>query len=161
MATSSSSPAPKPKRAKVLTSRPKPHSLETTVVVFDTKKMEIVEHAKATLLASETIPVVTVEASASPVEETEAKSLKAEEHPKLLSPPTTTGLPKLTTATTMTPRKMRMANVLDVVLKSSKVPTLASTEASKVNTEKLVVTAANVSPARAKAGPSRFKPAEQ
>jgi hypothetical protein len=53
---------------------------------FDTEKMEIAEHVEATLLALETIPAVTVEASAGPVEETEAKSSKAEEHPKLLSP---------------------------------------------------------------------------
>jgi hypothetical protein len=36
-----------------------------------------------------------------------------------------------------------------------------STEASKVNTEKLMVNDASVSPARTEAGPSRFKPAEQ
>jgi hypothetical protein len=47
----------------------------------------------------------------------------------LLSPPTTTGLLKLTTAATMTPKKRRMASVLDAVLKSTKIPTPASTEA--------------------------------
>ena len=54
-----------------------------------------------------------------------------------------------------------MASVLDVVLKYSKVPTLASTEASEVNTEKLVIAAASVSPTLAEAGPLRFKPVEQ
>jgi hypothetical protein len=82
---------------------------------------------------------VKVEASVGPVEETEAKSSKAVEHPKLLSPPTTTRLPKLITATTMTPRKRRMSSVFDAILKSSKVPTPASTEALEVNAEKLVV----------------------
>jgi hypothetical protein len=49
----------------------------------------------------------------------EAKSSKTEEHPKLLSPPTTTELPNLTTTATMTPRKgRRMASVSDAVLKS-------------------------------------------
>ena len=77
----------------------------------------------------------------------EAKSSKTEEHLKLLSPPTTTGLPNLTTAATMTPRKgRRMASVSDVVLKSSKVPTPVSTEASEDNIEKLVVTVASASP---------------
>jgi hypothetical protein len=123
--------------------------------------MEIAEHAEAIPLTPEKIPAMTVEASVSPVEETETESSKAEEHPKLLSLPTMTGLLKLTIATTMTPRKMRMARVLDVVLKSSKVPTPASTEASEVNTEKLVIAAASVSPARAEAGPLRFKPVEQ
>jgi hypothetical protein len=162
MATSSSSAAPKPKRSKVLTRRPKPHPLERTAAVLGTKKMEIAEHDEATPLASETIPAMMVEASVGPVEEMEAKSSKAEEHPKPLSPPTTTWLPKLTTAATMTPRKRRrMASVLDAVLKSSKVPTHASTEALEDNIEKLVVTAASVSPACAEAGPSEFKPAEQ
>jgi hypothetical protein len=68
--------------------------------------MEIVDHAETIPLASETILVVAVEASVDLVEETEAKSSKVEEHPKLLSPPTTMGLPKLTTAAT--PRKRRM-----------------------------------------------------
>jgi hypothetical protein len=45
--------------------------------VFDTEKMEIVVHAEAIPLASETIPPVEVEASVDPVEETEAKSSKA------------------------------------------------------------------------------------
>jgi hypothetical protein len=88
--------------------------------MLDIEKMEIVEHAKATPLASETIPAVTVETSVGPVEETEAKISKAEEHLKLLSPPTTMGLLKLTTATTMTPTKRRMTSVLDAILKSSK-----------------------------------------
>jgi hypothetical protein len=109
MATLSSSAAPKPKRAKVLTRRTKPHSLERTVAVLGTKKMEIAELAEAIPLASESIPVVTVKASGGPVEETKAKSSKAEEHPKLLSPLTMIGLPKLTTAATMTPRKRRMS----------------------------------------------------
>jgi hypothetical protein len=129
--------------------------------VLGTKKMEIAEHAEVIPLASETIPTATAEASVGLIEETKAKSSKAEEHPKLLSPPTTTGLPKLTTAATMTPRKRRMTSVLDAVLKSSKVQTPTSTEASEVNTEKIVVTTASVSPPRAEAGPSRFKPTKQ
>jgi hypothetical protein len=64
-------------------------------------------------------------------------------------------LPKLTTATTITPRKgRRMASVLDAVLKYSKVPTPVSTEASKYNIEKLVVAAASTSPTCVEAGPS-------
>jgi hypothetical protein len=161
MATSSSSTAPSAKRAKVLTRRPKPHSLEMTAAVLDTEKMEITEHAETIPLASDTIPAVTVKASVGPVEKAEAKSSKVEEQPKLLSPPTTMGLPKLITATIVTPRKRRMASVLDAILKSSKVPTLASTKASEVNTKKLVRAPASVSPALAEPGPSRSKPAEQ
>ena len=74
MATLSSSTAPKPKRAKVLTHRLKPHSLERTTTILDTKRIEIAEQVEAVPLASETIPVVTVEASAGPVEESKTKS---------------------------------------------------------------------------------------
>jgi hypothetical protein len=117
---SSSFATSKPKRAKVLTRRPKPHPLERTVAVLDIEKMEITEHAEAIPLAPETIPAAKVEASIGP----------AEEHPKLLSPPTVTELSKLTSAATitMTTKKRRMASVLDAVLKSTKMPTPATTE---------------------------------
>jgi hypothetical protein len=105
MATTYSSAAPKPKRAKVLTRRLKLHSLEKTLAVPATKKVEIVECAEATLLASEIIPSVTTEAIVAPVKETETKISKTEDHPKLQSPPTTMGLPKLTTVAAITPRK--------------------------------------------------------
>jgi hypothetical protein len=94
IATTTSSTSSKLKRAKVLTRRSKLHSLEKTVAVPGTDKMEIVECAKATPLASEIIPAATAEATVAPVEETEAKSSKTEEHQKLHSPPTMTGLSK-------------------------------------------------------------------
>jgi hypothetical protein len=55
----------------------------------------------------------------------------------------------------------RMANVLDVVLKSSKVSTPISSKASVDNVEKLVVVAASASPTCGEAGPSGYKPVEQ
>jgi hypothetical protein len=127
VAASSSSATPKLKRAKVLTRRPKPHPLERKAVVLDTEKLEITEHDKAIPLAPETILAAIVKASIGP----------AEEHPKLLSPPTATELPKLTTAATtaMTHNKRRMASVLDAILKSTNIPTHASTEAPKDNVE--------------------------
>jgi hypothetical protein len=129
--------------------------------VLETKKMEIAQHAESIPLASETIPVVAIKASVDPVEETKARSSKAEEHPKLLSPPTTTGLPKLTTATTTTPRKRRMSSVLDAVLKSLKMPTPITTEASEDKIEDLrEVAAANASLIHVEAGPSGTKPVE-
>jgi hypothetical protein len=54
-----------------------------------------------------------------------------------------------------------MANVLDVVLKSSKVSTPISSKASVDNVEKLVVVAASASPTCGEAGPSGYKPVEQ
>jgi hypothetical protein len=161
METLSSSTAPKLKRAKVLTHRPKPHSLERTTTILDTKRIEIAEQVEAVPLASKTIPVVTVEASAGPVEESKTKSSQTEEQLKVLSPPTTTGLPKQTTAATTTPKKRRMASVLDVVLKSTKIPTPASIEAPEEKTEDLKeVSTASVSPTHIEVETSRAKPAE-
>jgi hypothetical protein len=129
-----------------LTRRPKPRPLEKTVVVLDTEKIENAEHTEAIPLAPETIPAATVEASIDP----------AEEHPKLLSPPTVTELPKLTSAatTTITPKKRRMASVLDVVLKSTKTPTPASAKASDEKIEDVrEVAAASASSIHIEVGP--------
>jgi hypothetical protein len=60
MAASSSSTAPKPKKVKVLTHRPRLHSIKRTTAIPDTKRIEIVEQTEAIPLASETIPVVIV-----------------------------------------------------------------------------------------------------
>jgi hypothetical protein len=161
MTTLSSSIAPKPKRAKVLTHRLKPHSLERIATIPDTKRIEIAEQAKATPLALKTIPAMTVEASAGPAEESETKSTKAEEHSKLLSPPTTTRLPKLTTTAITTPKKRRMASVLDVVLKSTKILTPASTEAPEDKAKDLrEVSIASAFSAHIEAETSGAKPAE-
>jgi hypothetical protein len=74
-----------------------------------------------------------------------------------------TGLSKLAAAPAATPRKgRRMARVLDVVLKSSKVPTLASAKASEDKIEELgEVATASASPTCVEAGPSGTKPVEQ
>jgi hypothetical protein len=153
VAASSSSATPKLKRAKVLTRRPKPRTLERKDAVLDTEKLEITEHDKGIPLAPETIPAATVKASIGP----------AEEHPKLLSPSTATELPKLTTAATIavTHNKRRMTSVLDAILKSTDIPTHASTEAPKDNVEESrEVSIASASPSHAKAETSGAKPAE-
>jgi hypothetical protein len=160
--TSTSSTTSKPKKVNVLTHRPKVHSLERTAAVPATEKMEIIEYVEATPLASKIILVVTAEATVAPAEEAEVKSSKSEEYPKLQSPPSMMGLTKLASAPAATPRKgRRMASVLDVVLKSSKVPTPASTKTSEDEIEEFGGTiAASASPACTKAGPSKIKPAE-
>jgi hypothetical protein len=76
IATTTSSTASKPKRAKVLTRRSKLHSLEKTVAVPATEKMEVVECAEATLLAFKIIPVVTAEATVGSCRRNESKELK-------------------------------------------------------------------------------------
>jgi hypothetical protein len=72
-----------------------------------------------------------------------------------------TGLPKLTTATTMTPRKRRMASVLDAILKSTKMTMPASTEAPEDKTEDLrEVATASASPIHVDVGPLGTKQVE-
>ena len=104
---------------------------------------------------------MTVEACFGPVEESKIKSSKAKEHSKLLSPPTTTGLLKLTTVVSLTPKKRRMASVLDAVLKSTNIPTPASTETPKDNVEESrKVPIASASPSHAEAETLGAKPTE-
>jgi hypothetical protein len=63
------------------------------------------------------------------------------------------GLSKLASAPASTPRKGRMASVLDAILKSSNVPTPASSKASEDKIEELGgAVAASASPACTKAG---------
>jgi hypothetical protein len=48
--------------------------------------------------------------------------------PKILSPPPERELPKMSKVPTITPKRRRMASVLDAVLESTRVPTPASVE---------------------------------
>jgi hypothetical protein len=70
-----------------------------------------------------------------------------------------TALPKLSATATTTPRKRRMASVLDVVLETMKMPTPASIEASggKIEDAREVVFA-SISSVNAKAGYSEAAP---
>jgi hypothetical protein len=149
VATSTSSSASKPKRAKVLTRRPKP--------IGRTEVPKLIESTEATPSAMETAPAMSVEASANLVKEPESE--KIAEQPKVLSPLVVTGLSKLSTTTTTTPRKRRMASVLYVVLESMKAPTLASAKASSEKSEdaREVITS-SATTALAKARPSKAAP---
>jgi hypothetical protein len=76
---------------------------------------------------------VPVEARTEPAEE--PKLEKATEQLKALSPPCTTELPKPSRIPTTTPRKRRMASVLDAVMESMKTSTPASIEAPSIEGE--------------------------
>jgi hypothetical protein len=76
---------------------------------------------------------MSIEANTGLVKEPESK--KAAEQPKVLSPPAVTGLSKLSSTTTATPRRRRMASVLDVVLESMKAPVPTSVEATGEKSE--------------------------
>jgi hypothetical protein len=69
---------------------------------------------------------VSVEASTELAEE--PKLEKATEQLKALSPPCTTELPKPSSIPATTPRKRRMASVLDAIMESMKISTPASTK---------------------------------
>jgi hypothetical protein len=107
---------------------------------------KLIKSAEAIPLATETAPAMPIEASADPVKEPESE--KAAEQPKVLSPASVIGLPKPSSTTTATPRKRRMASVLDVVLESVKALVPASTKAtgekSEAATEAIVASMANV-----------------
>jgi hypothetical protein len=73
------------------------------------------------------------------------------------------GLSRITSASAATPKKgRRMADVLDVVLRPSKIATPTTTKISKDKAGELEkATDVSVAPDRTKAGPSEFRPKEQ
>jgi hypothetical protein len=73
---------------------------------------------------------VPVGASTNPIEE--SKLEKATDQLKMLSPPGTIGLPKPSSISAVTPRKRRMASVLDAVLESINTSAPISAEALSV-----------------------------
>jgi hypothetical protein len=121
-----------------LTHRPKP--------VGTAEVPKLVESAEAAPSAIETAPAMLIEASTGPVKESESE--KAAEQPKVLSPPAVTGLSKPSSTITVTPRKRRMASILDAVLEYVKalVPTSveATSEKSKAAREAITISTANV-----------------
>jgi hypothetical protein len=118
---------PKSKKVKVLTHRPR--YIEPAVVP------EFGAGSSSATEATETAPIAqsTEEATVMPkvpiADPVEAKVDKAEKSkieeiikmPKILSPPTETKLSKVQKASAATPKRRRMANVLDAVLETTKV----------------------------------------
>jgi hypothetical protein len=107
------------KKVKVLTCRPR--RIETA----DVPKL-----SEGVVPATEPGRAMPVEASTNPTEE--PKLEKTEEQLKALSPSCATELPKPANIPAATPRKRRMASVLDVVLESIK--TLAPASAKALST---------------------------
>jgi hypothetical protein len=119
-ATSATSSAPRSKKVKVLTHRPK--HIETIEV------LNLIEGSASISKPSHSVPV---EAKTGPAEG--PKLEKATEQLKALSPPRKTELPKASRIPATTLRKRRMASVLDTVMESVKASTPTSAEAP--NTE--------------------------
>jgi hypothetical protein len=121
-ATSASSSVSKSKKVKVLTCRPK--RIETA------KVPKLIERAAPIVEPSR---FVIVEAKIEPAEE--PKLEKAAEQLKALSPPCITELSKALRIPATTPRKKRMASVLDAVMESVKTSTHVSTKAPSTKGE--------------------------
>jgi hypothetical protein len=115
-ATSATSSAPRSKKFKVLTHRPK--RIETTEVP------KLIEGSASISKPSRSVPV---EAKTRPTKEPRLK--KAVEQLKALNPPREAGFSKASRIPAATPRKRRMASVLDAVMESVKASTPASVEA--------------------------------
>jgi hypothetical protein len=144
-----SSSAPKAKKVKVLTQRPR--RIETVDVP------ELIERA-GVAPATEPGHAMLVRASTNPTEE--PKSEKATDQLKVSSPPGTIGLAMPSSVPVVTPRKRRMASMLDAILESVKTSAPASAEALSVQTKDArKTTVASIANACAKAGPSEA-PAE-
>jgi DNA polymerase III gamma/tau subunit len=156
--TTAVSVVPKSKKIKVLTHRPR--YIEPGVV------LELGEGASLTAEARQAAPIAqsfeepTVVLKMPTVGLVEAKDDKAEEPkveetmkmPEILSPPTEAKMPKMQKASAATPKRRRMASVLDAVLETTKAlspaPTKKIAEATKAQAE------TEVGQAEAEAGPS-------
>jgi hypothetical protein len=136
-------PVPKSKKVKVLTRRPR--YIEPVV------EPDFGAGCSSAAKATETAPIAqstedpTVVSKAHTVEPVEDKVDKAEEPkveeiikmPKILSPPKEAKLPKVQKASVVTPKRRRMANVLDALLETTKAlspaPTKKIVDAAKVS----------------------------
>jgi hypothetical protein len=145
-----SSNASKVKKVKkVLTRRPR--RIETADVP---KLIEGVETAPSVVESGHVMPIETCTDLAK-----EPKLEKAAEQLKVLSPATTTELPKPPSVSMATPRKRRMTSVLDAVLESVKTSAPASIEApSEQIKDAREAVATSVANAPAKVGPSKIAP---
>jgi hypothetical protein len=133
------------KKVKVLTHRPR--YIEPTVVPkFGEGASSTVEERQAPPIV-QSVEEPTVMLKVSTVRPAEAKNDKAEEPhvekiekmPKILSPPAKAELPKVQKAPAATPKRRRMASVLDAVLETTKALspflTKKNAEATKVQDE--------------------------
>jgi hypothetical protein len=160
-AASATTAVPKGKKVKVLTHRP--CYIEPVVVP------EFVEGASSTAEATQAAPIAqsveepTVMSKTPTIEADEANYVNTEEArveeimkmPEILNPPTEAKLPKVQKVSAATPKRRRMANVLETTKALSPAPTKKIIEAAKAQAEIEVGQAeAEVGQAEAEAGPS-------
>jgi hypothetical protein len=162
-------PAPKSKRLKVLTHRP--HYIEPAVVPEYGGETSSAAKPKEPIPSTQKAedPAIMLKVPSAELAESKIDKDKAEE-PKIegtkmleiLSPPAEVTVMKAQKSCAATPKRRRMANVLDVletVKALSSTPSGKITEASKMQTEaetKLAEIEAAVSQASAESGPSKL-----
>jgi hypothetical protein len=152
---------------KVLTHRPR--YIELTMIPEFGKGTSSAAEAKQTVLIMQSTEEPTVVSKVPTIGPAEAKDDKAEEPqvekvikmPVILSPPAAADLPKMHRAPIATPKRRRMANVLDAVIETTKAlssaPTMKIVEAAKAQAEAETGQAeaeTAKTQAEAKAGPS-------
>jgi hypothetical protein len=136
---------PNGKKMKVLTHRPR--YIEPAVVPVLVEGASSTAETKPAALITQSVEEPTVMPNTHTVEPVEDKVDKVEEPkveeiikmPKILSPPTEAKLPKVQKASTATPKRRRMANMLDAVLETTKAlspaPSKKTIEAAKTQAE--------------------------
>jgi hypothetical protein len=131
-AASAISVVPKGKKIKVLTHRPRYIETATLPKLGEgtSSVAEAEQPAPASLSTEEStmVPKVPIAEPAEAKEET-AKQLELEKVivlPEILSPPTEVELPKVTRAPAITPKRRRMASVLDAVMETTRALTPAT-----------------------------------
>jgi hypothetical protein len=144
-ATSTNAVVPKGKKIKVLTHRPRyiepavvPEFGEGTSSTIEAKQSaRIVQSAKESIVVPKVPKVGPIEAKNDAAEE--PKLEKTVKMPEILSPPAKAELPKVQKAPVATPKRRRMASVLDAVLETTKAlsptPTKKIAETAKVQAE--------------------------
>jgi hypothetical protein len=156
-----SEPAPKRKNVKVLTHRPR-FIEPATVPEFGSETSSATEAKEPAIMQKTEEPATMPKASlaklgepkADSIEETEVERTKILE---VISPSAEVTVPKAQKDLTVTPKRKRMVNVLDVLetIKTSSSTPRKTTEASKTQTEtKLAEAKAGKSQADTEAGPS-------
>jgi hypothetical protein len=160
------------KKVKVLTHRPKrtkttevpkpaegsfasgsdcPALAEAKAKLANVSKQKVITEQQKAKTAE--VPKRPAEARAKTAEEPESK--KSAEQPKILSPPQETELSKVSEIPAVTPKRRRMANILDVVMESTKVLTPASAEVPNMGEKNTKETAeADMNQVGTEVGPS-------
>jgi hypothetical protein len=146
-ATSAISAMPKGKKIKVLTHRPR--YIETTIVPKFGEETSSTAEAEQAAPAARSAEESTIVPKVSIVEPVEAKDGAAKKPefeetivlPEILSPSIEAELPKVAKAPATTPKRRRMASVLDAVMETTRAPTptpvkiVAEVVAARVETE--------------------------